>query len=193
LRSVIVRFSVIIAWFGNLPDPDKVALIALAGVLVTASITFVSSRRSIYINSVTTERSKWINALRINIAEFSKYALTLQGIKKQGLLSSKDAIELIERLNGLMSLIKLQLNPRGEMDANISKILDKFAQANLGKIDLERAHNLLIEHSQWLLKAEWERVKYEASGFVRGFVVGCKRKIHGWRYHTFAIGEGRVD
>jgi hypothetical protein len=178
--------------FVALADTDKVAIIALWGVLWSAFIGYASSRRALYINSVTVERAKWINALRGNIAEFSRYALTLHGIKTRGLLTSKEAIELIEKLNGLMSLIKLQLNPTGEMDAHIIEIIDTFTQANLGAVDLENTNGLLISHSQWLLKAEWDRVRFEASGLFGGTILYCRRKIRGWRYHAFAIGDGRL-
>ena len=183
-----------ISWLNGLPDTDKVALIALSGVLITAAITFISSRRSVYINSITTERSKWINELRVNISEFSKYLLTVHFKKGAGQLplDEADSVAAVQRLNGLIALIKLQLNPDGEIDANIIKILDIFSHSNLDRTIVEHTLDLLIAHSQWLLKAEWERVKYEASGFVgRGFIL-YRLKIHEGRYRDFCLGQGKM-
>jgi hypothetical protein len=54
-----------------------VAIIALSGVLIcaifSATIAFVT-RGKRYVNSVTVERSKWIEKLRSNLAKYSAVA-----------------------------------------------------------------------------------------------------------------------
>jgi hypothetical protein len=44
------------------------AIIALGGVVVSSFISKLISGRTLYINAVTVERSKWIDKLRDNIA-----------------------------------------------------------------------------------------------------------------------------
>jgi hypothetical protein len=45
-----------------------IAVIALLGTAGSSLVLFLNARRALYINAVTSERSKWINALRENIA-----------------------------------------------------------------------------------------------------------------------------
>ncbi len=72
-------------------------------------------------------------------------------------------------MDELSPLIKLQLNPFGEIDRNIVNLLDRLASRaaplltdNSDPETLFTADKLLIEHSRWLLKAEREKVKSEA-------------------------------
>jgi hypothetical protein len=61
---------------------------------------------------------------------------------------------LVEKINRLISLVSLQLNPFGEIDKNILTILAKMpalAGSPNGQ-KLRIADELLIKHSQWLLK-----------------------------------------
>ena len=164
----LVRF---VEWIAGLPDTDKVALIALSGVLISALIAFISAGHSLYINSVTVERSKWINALRTNISDFSKLIRTFHYKTNYENLSltSPENTKYIEELHGLIALIKLQLNPKGSFDSNIITILGQMPSKAQSKSDLDvlRMDDLLIAHCQWLMKAEWERVKLEASGPLR--------------------------
>lgn len=45
-----------------------VSVVALAGTVATGVLSFINARGTLYSNVVTAERSKWINALRGNIA-----------------------------------------------------------------------------------------------------------------------------
>lgn len=176
-----------------LPDTDKVALIALCGVIFSALIAYTTSKRSLYINSVTIERSKWIDALRTNIANFSRLAVTLHHKENLNDIDwrSREASQYIEKMNGLISLIKLQLNPNGIYDRNIIILLDSItAYANSHDYrSLIRLDAQLISHSQWLLKAEWEKVKFEAAGVLRKVWILAKIKIHERRYRDFCGSE----
>jgi hypothetical protein len=197
----------VIEFLSHLPDTEKVAIIALGGVtfsaiiafvgiIVSAVIAYTSSRRSNYINSVTIERSKWISALRINISELSKEAMTLnyKVMYKEQFFSSLEYYEYNERMNGLKSLIRLQLNPFGEIDQNILTILMYIDALSIDISDknISQFNNLLIVHAQWLLKAEWERVKYEAAGFFGKRKIDRKLKEHSASYRSFCQAEGRI-
>ena len=63
-------------WSEILRDPTRVGVVAawftggaaLVGVVISAVVSTIVSRRSVYINAVTSERSKWIEALRGTIS-----------------------------------------------------------------------------------------------------------------------------
>lgn len=112
---------------------------------------------------------------------------------------------LISEVDELNPLIKLQLNPFGVIDRNIANLLDKLAlQADKGLTTtycdpekLYKADKLLVEHSRWLLKAEWEKVKSEVRWSIR---IWCLRnhaeeqeRDYLDRYREFACGEGRLS
>ena len=181
----------------GLSDTEIVAVIALCGVFFSAAIAYTTSRRSLYINSVTVQRSKWIDSIRNNIAEYAKVALGLSYQISIGQITipSKDYTERIESLNGLIVLINLQLNPRGTIERNISRIMDKYVNATqfYGIAEIHRTNDLLAAHSQWLLKDEWEKVKFEAAGIVRKTWIWWNGRIRRWRYDQFCRGEGKFD
>jgi hypothetical protein len=139
--------------------------IALIGVLISAIISTVISRRSSYITAVTTQRSKWIDKLRENIAEL----LATCGAVRMALpdLASAEALGRREKADRLIATITMQLNPENRIDANMIGLLPLFP-TRAERIDqnyreLERA---FVRHAQFLLKEEWEKVKYEAMGML---------------------------
>jgi len=71
-------------------------------------------------------------------------------------------------MNGLISVIKLQLNPREPVAQTIISLLERIpalAENSKAGSKLWSADNLLIVHCQWLLKDEWDKVKFEAKMF----------------------------
>lgn len=142
-----------------------VASIAAAVSLISAFFNYFISRRTTYLNSVTVERSKWIDKLRTNISTFSGLVRTLS-FRSATDKKTSEYLQTIEKVNGLISLITLQLNPEGEIDRKLICLLERIPSlAEKQNSDaLVRADKLLIAHSQWLLKAEWEKVKAEARG-----------------------------
>ena len=109
--------------FLAMPDTDKVAIIAVTGVLFSALISFMSARRATYINSVTAERSKWIESLRKNIADLnSKSRIFNYNITSEPTYRNSDEYRKnIEEIYALMTLLRLQLNPDGIIDAKVLK------------------------------------------------------------------------
>jgi hypothetical protein len=154
-----------------------VACIALIGVIVTAVISLLVARRATYLNAVTAERSKWIDKLRSNISELVAQAYTLDvllywGDKYEG---SKDYDVAVNGLLHTMTLVRLQLNPGGDIDANILSLLNAIRQ-NVGEQDYGNLERLFVRHIQWLLKEEWEKVKFEARGFWGRLWAAHKRR-----------------
>ncbi len=167
-----------------------VALIALVAALVGALVSFLISRRSIYINSVTVERSKWIGELRANIAGLSSQALNINHrlIDSHAYDRSNEFNSSAQEIYRLSALIKLQLNPFNEIDANLLSILDEFTDSFNNPTDFMWASHdyLLIAHAQWLLKAEWEKVKSEAAGLPLKPWLWLKAKLYMRRHRKFA-------
>lgn len=168
------------------------AFLAFVGVILTTLVTLLNARRSLYVNAVTTERSRWINNLRENISAFSGKLRTLSYYTTLGDIPKDEHKKIISDVNTLISLIRLQLNPFGEIDGNIIQLLEKMptlAEKPNGET-LRTADDLLIRHSQWLLKAEWEKVKYETRGIVLKGIGVVKARCHLARYRNFALGDG---
>lgn len=180
-------------YFPTMPDTSKVALIALCGVAVSAFVAWATALRGQYVNAVTVERSRWINALRENIATFSGVLRTLNFRSETNTLDHNTKVETVSEINRLISLINLQLNPHGTIEKNIAMILERMpalAEKNDGTA-LRSRDKLLIRHCQWLLKAEWERVKYEARWLSRPWL-WVKRQWYLVRYRRFSSREGRI-
>lgn len=150
--------------------------IAVCGVVISAIISALISGRTNYLNAVTAERSKWIEKLRHNLANYSAlaHAISYQSVAQTELeeLVTPEFLALLRELRDTRSQLKLQLNPRGEIDQNIILLVDKIhdlcREASASR-RLDAADRLLILHSQWLLKAEWDKVKSEASWGIWGW------------------------
>ena len=182
--------------FLAMPDTDKVAIIAVTGVLFSALISFMSARRATYINSVTAERSKWIESLRKNIADLnSKSRIFNYNITSEPTYRNSDEYRKnIEEIYALMTLLRLQLNPDGIIDAKVLKLIRglPIRAERLEARNLLVYEDLLIRHSQWLLKMEWEKVKYEASGLFRKCYSLIKGALYRRRYQRFCSGDGKI-
>jgi hypothetical protein len=140
------------------------AFIALCGVIFAAFSAFETGRRSVYISSVTAERSKWVEKLRSNISELLQVRAAINNEQKGKLTYD----EKRNKADGLVSLISLQLNPSDEdgIDKNLITHLRILVDAT-EKCGVFRAEEAkFIRHSQFMLKEEWEKVKSEARGWI---------------------------
>ena len=174
------------------------ALIPLFGVFGGAVASWLVAGRGVYVNSITAERSKWLDKLRESISNFqaavSTYAFrhNLPVIREQVADQAK-LFEEIERTTRLASAIQLQLNPAGEIDGAILTLVRAMSVARHGSFQkLAKIDDLLTLHAQWLLKAEWEKVKWEAGGLLhraRHLFDAARRRS---RYRAFSRGDGAV-
>lgn len=123
-----------------------------------------TSRRTTFINTVTSERVKWIEKLRENISTFCglTYTWRMSQVEDQ-----PEASEFLRQLDKLRHLIRLQLNPGGTHDQAIEDLIARIPALTHATQteELKHALNELVEVSQKLLKEEWEKVKEES---VRG-------------------------
>jgi hypothetical protein len=126
-----------------------------------------TSRRTAFINTVTSERVKWLDKLRESISSFCGLTYTWSVSRLEG---KPNEAEVLKEIDKLRHLIRLQLNPDGTYDRAIEALIARIptltheTQAK----ELEKALSELVEVSQKLLKAEWEKVKEES---MRGSLI----------------------
>jgi hypothetical protein len=178
-------------------DPSTIApTIAVAGVVVAALIAYTASKKALYVNSVTVERTKWIGSLRINISEICKES-RIFNFKLELDHNFKNSDEYkthVSTISGLMSIIRLQLNPNGKIDGNVLTLIRglPIRAEMLSSAQLMIYEDLLIRHSQWLLKAEWEKVKLEASDVCKARKIKAGIEDIGRSYDEFCRRDGQI-
>ena len=143
------------------------------GILATAIIGIWNAinlirinKKTTFINTVTSERVKWLDKLRTNISSFvgATHTWTRELHK-----TPEEEAKLLSEIDKLRYLIRLQLNPK---DKDGKPNTDKIIEALITKIpeltdkslrdQLDKAIDELIIESQKLLKNEWEKVKLES-------------------------------
>ena len=122
---------------------------------------FRLSRRTAFINTVTTERVKWIEKLRGNISAFCGLTYTWCFSELEG---KPNELEFLQQIDKLRYLIRLQLNPEGDHDKTIELLIAKIPDLTHAsqQDELRHALNELIVTTQKLLKEEWDKVKEES-------------------------------
>jgi hypothetical protein len=123
-------------------------------------IGIINSKKTIFINSVTSSRIKWIDVIRDTISEFCglTYHYSLTHLE----LEQKDKNQLREKVDKLRFLIKLQLNRNDKFDKIIIDKIDTIiALTDESSSELKLEIEDLIVLTQDLLKLEWEGVKEE--------------------------------
>lgn len=145
--------------------------VAFVGILVTLGLglynvlqNYRTSRRTTFINTVTSERVKWIEKLRLSISTFCGLAHYWRFSTVRG---SDDQRQKIEEIDKLRHLIALQLNPNDDVDREIQTLVGEIVSMCSGHRevsdrDFRRQLDSLTEKTQQLLKAEWDKVKRES-------------------------------
>ena len=139
-------------------NPIVVALITLAGVVITALVTWSIAQRRIAVEHVTAERTKWRNEVR-------KLALKVH-----------DAILCgdTQALRRLKSQFSILLSPFDRCDKGILdciKVVD-------GRCDRERKATEFDRRISLLLKHDWERAKLEAGFFLPRWTLKARRQSY---------------
>ncbi|MCY8842454.1 hypothetical protein [Bacillus atrophaeus] len=163
--------------------------ITIGSILVTLIIGILSlvftirnSRKTLFVNAVTSERVKWMAKIRELMSEFLSITRYYEG---KELL--KDKAKYFERLYHLQSNIELHLNNTDKEDKEINDIVNEIISLikivynkDQHKISKQDALNItlqtqkLVEKSKVYLKNEWEKVKKEAE---KGNIKKDKNKI----------------
>lgn len=142
-------------------------VIGLSGLLIGIQ----NSRKTLFINSITASRIKYIQDLRNGIAEFCglfyRYHLLVKG--RPDLTTEK--MEVLKSLDKLKYTIKLYLNPQDTYwDNKISGLIDQIREG-IDRYPEEKIEEL-ISVTQYLLKLEWEGAKLES----RHGIISKKKK-----------------
>lgn len=170
----------------------------LSGALVSALVSWFVARRNVYVNAITAERSKWLDKIRQNVADHSAIVTSItalsvaDGAGETSTLAAKG--EKITELTRVESMIRLQLNPSGRIDGHIIRMLrntDIFTPDAL--VLISELTDKMVLHFQFLLKAEWETVKWEAGGLLSRLLILLKAWKRSHAYTSFLEEDGRYD
>ena len=140
--------------------------VLFAGVAVTFALGIAnlvynlkSSKRAAFVNTVTSERIKWISKVRENISNLC--ALCDQWIMHR----PQDASELQRKIEQLKNEIRLQLNPIDQEDQDIERLIARLPNwtQSMTPEDYWKLQGALITATQILLKREWDKVKDEST------------------------------
>lgn len=144
-------------------------LIAIVGIAVTLAVSVAnlvysvqSNRKSVFVNTVTASRLKWIESLRDKVSEFIAVTARLSSSRRD---SRSDEL-LLER-DTLLHQIALHLNPLDPEDQRIRSIADEVRElTDKPNVEDALATALLSLRTATgnYLKKEWNRVKAESGG-----------------------------
>jgi hypothetical protein len=139
-----------------------------AGVIVTFILGVVNaisnyriSKRTTFVNTVTSQRIKWIEQLRQDIGAFAGITYHWSHSEMEG----KDGeVELLKELDRLRHVIRLRLNPSGKNDQAIEALIAEIPHYTdpSRQRELVEALERLTRATQALLKEEWDKVKRES-------------------------------
>ena len=161
-------------------------LVGAAGLL----IGLFNSRKTIFINSITSARIKYIQDIRNNIAEycglFYRYKI-LEELKPNEI--TPDKLEVIKLIDKLKYQIMLYLNPEDEMWDR--KIIDAIENLRLKlnqnpEIEIRQ----LITITQYLLKLEWEGAKLEST---KGLIGRNKKRNLNDKYYKQYLKRENIN
>ncbi len=120
-----------------------------------------NSRKTIFINSITASRIKYVQDLRNNIAEFCGLFFRYNLLLKDDPKLSTEKLKILESSDKLKYLIMLYLNPEDkDWDKTIIQLIDDI-RASMDQNPTDKI-NELIKITQYLLKLEWEGAKRES-------------------------------
>ena len=139
-----------------------------AGVAVTlvlgiwnALVNHRVNKRTTFVNTVTSQRIKWIEQLRQDVGAFC--GLTYHWAHTD-VVGKPDEGEMLKEIDRLRHVIRLRLNPEGEHDRTIEALIEEIPRltAPENQAKLIAALERMTRTTQLLLKEEWEKVKSES-------------------------------
>ncbi len=148
-----------------------------------------NSKKTIFINSVTTSRLKYIQDIRNSIAEYCGLFYGYSILVKNSKEPSKEKMEILKKLDNLKYQIMLYLNPEDQLwDRKMITLIDEI------RVDIENNPetkiNELIIITQYLLKLEWEGVKLES---INGIISTKEKKRLNKKYYTLYLDSIKLQ
>lgn len=145
-------------------------VIAITGIAVTFVVSVANliyslrtNRRTIFVNTVTSSRLKWIDTLRDEISEFIAVTTRLS----DGSLPPDKTADLLLQRDTLVHQIVLHLNPADLEDQRIkalATLIREISETGDATQKLPAALIELRDAAGNYLKKEWNRVKRESEG-----------------------------
>ena len=128
-----------------------ITIISILTVFIAFLTLLFNAKKLLFVNTITKERTNYIEKLRINLADFINH------IK----LDEKECVEK------KLTYLKLLLNPSNKIDSifinQLNKVYEYYkSQSN----DLDNEIDQTISLSQKILKFEWDGIKNETKYFV---------------------------
>lgn len=141
---------------------DIITTVSVLIALISVVFAIYNSRKSIYINTITSARIKYLENIRNYIADFCSLAHS----ENKKTEESKN----FESILKISFLIKLNLDKNHPFDKKVIEIINKIIdQLFIGQNDnLFNEINLLIELSQDITLLEWRGIKKEAMVGILG-------------------------
>lgn len=127
--------------------------------------TFSATKKTRYINVVTSARIEWIQSVRENISRFAGLA---RHWSITPIADAEASRKLQEESDVLRLEIRLQLNPYDKADQKLIELVEEIPKhtAPTDFDAMKMAVDALIAETQKRLKEEWDRVKEEAKGKI---------------------------
>ena len=119
-------------------------------------------------------------------------------IRKESVAAYEEGPEWVadtERLQTALVELTLRLNPTEREARNLifaAKKLDQATRLHSPPAVL-LANELMVRHAQWVLKAEWDQVKWEASGSFRRIGLYWRRRRRRRAYDAFLRKDGSLE
>ena len=141
-------------------------IVLAVGVAVTLFLglwnlwaNYENSKRTIFINTVTSQRIKWVEQLRLDLGAFSGhvYHWCATEISDEG-----EGRKIVAEIDRLRYVIRLRLNPEGTRDQEITQLIESISPATHDSEKIKAILEKLTVATQALLKEEWEKVKSES-------------------------------
>jgi hypothetical protein len=137
-----------------------------AGVVVTLALGLVNlyfnlqaAKRTAFVNTVTSERVKWLAKVRENMS-------ALCSLCDQWMLhrTQNNTPELQRQIERVKNEVRLQLNPNDPEDQAIERLLARLPSWTnaLTPEEYSKLQITLVSATQAMLKREWDKVKDEA-------------------------------
>ena len=142
--------------------------VLVAGVMVTLVLGIWNAianhrlnKRTTFINTVTSQRIKWIEQLRQDVGAFCGLTYHWAHTDFEG---KPDEGEILKEVDRLRHIIRLRLNPEGEHDKKIEELIEEIPRltAPENQAKLVYALERMTQTTQLLLKEEWIKVKTES-------------------------------
>jgi hypothetical protein len=151
------------------------AITALVAVTVGPSISYLIAKKQIIGNVIASNRIKWIENLREDIAEFvALFSEHIYEIGNYHLLKDNDLqkskleslAEIVRGVSTKRFLIRIKLNPDEQDHGELLSILDETTQTSFAflsdatkSVDVAELSSRIAKVARRITKAEWERAK----------------------------------